>query len=212
MKKTVIALGMVSTVMMTGNVVAAPATTELKVVGQMSIPACEVDAKQVAVDLGNISHSLIKPNSYTELSAKETTIGVTCEAETYLNFTMIDNRKGTVSIASPTAFGLGNVNGAGKLGFYGVNMKNASVDGSASGVYSATLGSSAISSGAVVALDQGKVMGWAEQGRNAQISGKRFVATLQVLPNLAPSKVMGGPIKDKATLDGSATLNFSYGL
>lgn len=212
MKKSVTALGVVSAVvMMAGNVMAAPATSELKVVGQMAVPACKVDAKELTVDLGSISHTLIKPSVVTALATKDATIGVTCEAETFLNFTVNDNREGTASVTHPYYFGLGNVNGSGKLGYYSLILKNALVDGVSSMTYMSPKGSSSVSAVASSKIMKNYVVGWAKSHGN-QNSGKRFVATLEVSPVLASSKMMGGPITDNVKLDGSATLNFSYGL
>ncbi|ERK08933.1 Beta-fimbriae putative major subunit [Serratia fonticola AU-P3(3)] len=138
-------------------------------------------------------------------------IRVECDAPTFLNFSAIDNREGTASTVESTHFGLGNVNGNGKLGYYKMRLLGASVDDAGASVYSAIKGSTSLSSASVVFVDKGKVTGWANS-ENAQASGKIFQAVLAVGPVLGSSKEMAGPITDTTKLDGSATLNFNYAL
>ncbi|MBH3008174.1 DUF1120 domain-containing protein [Serratia ureilytica] len=195
-----------------GSALAAGMSPELTVKGQMAVPSCGVTiANEGVFDLGKISNGLIRPNHATELSASAGAVKVDCEAETFLNFTVVDNREGTASTANTTNFGLGNVNGSGKLGYYRINLLSASVDGKASSVFSAVKGSSSFTALSSVYVDKNKVTGWAK-GTSVQSSGKKFAAVMQVEPMLASSASMGGPITDNVKLDGSATLNFAYGI
>lgn len=213
MKKTMISGAIISVVMMSmGTAMAANMSPELKVKGQMAIPSCQVSiANDGVYDLGKIANSLISPNKDTSLKTISNNLNVICEADTFLSFTVVDNRASTSSSTASTSFGLGNVNGDGKLGYYQMKLKGAAVDSTTTSLYSANKGSSSFSATSETYIDKNKVTGWAKSG-NVQASGKHFMALMSMEPVLASSSVMGGPISDNVKLDGSATLNFSYGL
>lgn len=213
MKKTIISAAVVAAMLAgMGTAMAAAMSSELSVKGRMAIPSCQVSLNNNGVfDLGKVSSAVINSANPTEMRQITGLLHVECEAETFLNFSAIDNREGTASLVDSTHFGLGNVNGTGKLGYYKMKLLEASVDQTSSSFYSAHKGSTSLSSSSDVFVDKGKVTGWADSA-NAQASGKTFQAILSVEPVLASSKEMGGPITDGTKLDGSATLNFSYAL
>jgi hypothetical protein len=213
MKKTVISAGVISVMMMGGSsAMAANMSPELKVQGQMAVPSCEVSMSGDGVfNLGKISNALINSTADTPLATSQGMVVVDCEAETFLNFTVVDNREGTASTTATTNFGLGSVNDSGKLGYYRINMLSATVNGVSSQVFSATKGSSSFSAAASNYVDKNKVTGWAKSN-SVQNSGKTFAAAMNVEPVLASSSKMGGPITDNVKLDGSATLSFAYGI
>lgn len=213
MKKTIISGAVVAGMMISmGSAMAAAMSSELSVKGQVAIPSCQISLGNNGVfDLGKVSSAVIEASGSTSMKEISGSINVECEADTFLNFSAIDNRAGTASTAESTHFGLGNVNGTGKLGYYKMKLVAATVDRINSHVYSASKGSTSLSSAMDVFVDKDKVTGWANS-ENAQASGKSFQARLMVEPVLASSKEMGGPITDSTKLDGSATLNFSYAL
>ncbi|WP_411754906.1 DUF1120 domain-containing protein [Serratia sp. (in: enterobacteria)] len=213
MKKTIVSGAVVAAMMMSmGGAMAAAMSSELSVKGHLAIPSCQVSlAKNGVFDLGKISNAVIETSKSTPMKEIAAAINVECEADTFLNFSAIDNRAGTASTVESTHFGLGNVNGTGKLGYYKMRLIAATVDRVGVSVYSASKGSTSLSSSMEVLVDKDKVTGWANS-ENAQASGKNFQAFLMVEPVLASSKEMGGPITDSTKLDGSATLNFSYAL
>lgn len=211
MKKTVISAGIISVVMSMGSAMASM-SPELKVQGQMAVPSCQLSLQNGGVyDFGKVSNTLINSNKATALGTKVTQVLVDCEAETFLSFTVIDNREGTASESGTGSFGLGAVNGDGKLGYYRLNAVAANVDGTSSYLFSTTKGSTSFSVAQEANVDKNKVIGWA-LADNTQRSGKKFSTLLSVEPFLASSADMGGPITDNVKLDGSATLNFAYGL
>lgn len=213
MKKTIVSGAVVAAMMMSmGGAMAAAMSSELSVKGQVAIPSCQISLGNNGVfDLGKVSQGVIETSSSTSMNMIDASVTVDCEAETFLNFSAVDNRAGTASKDESTHFGLGNVNGTGKLGYYKMRLVGATVDSERVFVYSAVKGSTSISSEPFTFVDKDKVTGWAKS-ENAQASGKRFQAVLFVEPVLASSKEMGGPITDSTKLDGSATLNFSYAL
>ncbi|WP_447883431.1 DUF1120 domain-containing protein [Serratia fonticola] len=186
-------------------------TAELKVVGELTVPTCTVAATDDGVyDIGKQSSTVISATAEKTLTAMTKTWTVTCDAETYMNMTPVDNRAASKSITATTAFGLGNVNGTGKIGYFGAAVKNAQVDSVASQLF--TSASATFTPAATVNLTNGAKTGWATAAANTQKSGKVFVADIAVTPVLASSVTMNGPITDTAEIDGSVTLNFAYGI
>lgn len=185
-------------------------TSSLTVKGSIGVPGCTVNAPDDGIyDFGRIAASLVKPgNATTTLTPITRTWTVTCDAQTYLSFSVIDNRAATASSVSPVNFGLGSVHSSGKIGFYTVALQKPTVDGVASTTYAST--GASISSAATTLLGTNTKHGWAMG--NAQKEGKTFTADLTVTPTLAGSTVMGGAITDSVPLDGSLTLNFAFGL
>ncbi len=191
------------------NAYAAPPVAELKVIGTLTVPTCNVASGQDGVyDIGKVSATMVKPTAVTPLTALNKTWTVTCDAETYLNFKPVDNRADTASAGSTTNFGLGMVNETGKIGYYNVTMKNASVDGVDTSVF--TSANTAVASAASVTVNSANRNGWSVS--TAQKSGKVFVADLEVAPTLASSASMNGSITEDTDIDGSLTLNFAYGI
>ncbi len=189
---------------------AAPPSTELTVTGELVVPLCTVAAADEGIyDLGKIPATMIKPNAETVVTALTKNWTITCDAETYLSLTPSDNRASSSTNTGTGYFGLGNVNGSGKIGTYSVDILNGTVDGVKSNLYvSAT---AAISPQASVRMHKGYRNGWAAT-TNLQKSGKIFAADLKVTPVLASSLTMNGPVTEDTNIDGSMTLNFAFGI
>ncbi|MDP8800320.1 DUF1120 domain-containing protein [Serratia marcescens] len=212
MKKTVISASIAAILMMANQVSAASMSPELKVKGQMAVPSCEVSITNDGVfELGKLSNGLINSAAATALAKSQKQLVVNCEAETFLNFTVVDNREGTASATGSAHFGLGNVNGDGKLGYYKVNVLSAAVNAIPSALFSVKKGTTAFATVSSAYIDKNNITGWAKSG-NVQNSGKLFSAMLEVEPYLASAKDMKGPITDNVKLDGSSTLSFAYGI
>lgn len=216
MKKLLVTMTSLATLLLSANSMAAAApSAELKVSGELVAPTCSVEIANSGVfEFGKIANSLIKPGLTNPLGASVKSLVVSCDASTYLTFTAVDNRDGTASATNSTYFGLGNVNGSGKLGYYQIQLLEPSIDGRGTNnsirLFSAAKGASTITGATSVFVDKNKVTGWS--GPNALEGGKVFAADMRVLPVLASSASMGGPITETTKLDGSATLNFAYGL
>ncbi len=198
---------------MTGAYAAAP-TADLSVKGQLVVPVCTVAATDDGIyNIGKQSATVVKPTANTQLASMTKAWTITCDAETYLNFSHVDNRASSASTTHIGNFGLGNVNGSGKIGFYTVVVKNPTVDGVPSRVFS-TMNNSVTSTDIVpyLSIHTGNRHGWASASSIAQKSGKIFMADFEVTPTLASSSAMNGPITDDTNIDGSMTLNFAYGI
>lgn len=211
MKSTLFTISALTNFMllMAGANAAAP-SSELTVNGQLVVPNCVVAATDDGIyDLGKIAAITIKPNAETVLSPIIKNWTITCDADTYLTLTPTDNRAASSTHTASNRYGLGNVNGSGKIGTYYVEMLNGTVDGVSSNLY--TTASTTITPQANAYIQKGYKNGWAA-GTNRQKSGKIFGADFKVVATLASSATMNGPITEDANIDGSMTLNFAFGI
>lgn len=202
-----------SALLMAGNSLAAGPTAEIKVVGELISPTCEVKLPFGGVfDYGSISHTQISKDQPVSLGLSNTgEMEIKCDAETSLTFNVIDNRQGTASVTGAQHFGLGNVNGTGKLGYYKVAVYLPRVDYGDSRLF-ITSNSAITSTSPKVDLEPGKRTGWAPASGNTLAIGKNFSAMMYVEAFLAKSGDMHGGIGEGTNLDGSTTLDFAFGL
>jgi Protein of unknown function (DUF1120) len=185
-------------------------TSELKVTGVLTTTqSCTVIAPDGGVyDFGRVSASVVKPGtSTTALTPMKKTWMVNCDSAIHLGFMPVDNRTASASVVSPSIFGLGNVNGTGKIGHYTATMNNSTVDGVASNIK--VDGISSVLAG--TNLTTGKNHWWSTSNGNLSI-GKLFTADITVNPMLGGTTTMGGPINDDVNLDGSMTMNFAFAI
>ncbi|WP_273855329.1 DUF1120 domain-containing protein [Serratia liquefaciens] len=214
MKNTIVRLSSIAAMgLFASNTMAGPGSVELKVQGQIGAPTCEIRFANGngVVDLGKISINNIKENSESKLPVPAAmTVNAFCDAQTQLMFSVIDNRSATVSAPSQKHFGLGSINGSGKIGYYGIKMTNAFVDGQTVNVYSSP-NKTSFTPAKEVDVEIGNVMGWAKVA-NQPLTGTTFSTQLLVIPHLASLKDMGGSVPEDTQVDGSATLNFSYAI
>ncbi|CNH07686.1 beta-fimbriae major subunit [Yersinia aldovae] len=212
MKKQLAKITVLSSLILGINIAnAAAPTAELKVTGTLTVPSCTVVAPANGVyDIGKLSSSLVKSGTATTVLAPITkSWTVNCDADTYLNFTPVDNRAATSSAVATTNFGLGTVNTTGKIGYYTAQIKNGNVDGKASSLF--TSATSTFTLTPTANLTTGMRTGWSSAA-NTQSTGKIFTADITVTPVLAGTTTMAGPITEDAEIDGSMTMNFAFGI
>ncbi len=174
-------------------------------------PQCTVSAASNGeYNIGRLSGSLLKTNATTPLTSISKTWSISCDAEIYLTFNTIDNRADTISTPATGHYGLGRVNGTGKIGFYKIIMKNAAVDGIKTNVFSSN-GTSFQAVATTALSTSNRINGWAS-AHNIQKSGLTFTTDLEVQPTLASITSMNGPITDNTEVDGSVGLHFSFGI
>jgi Protein of unknown function (DUF1120) len=212
MKKQLANIIVLSSLIFGINTASADApTAELKVIGTLTVPGCTVVAPDDGVyDFGKVSATKVKSGTtYTSLTPVTKTWTVNCDADTFLNFTPVDNRATSASEVAEMYFGLGNVNGTGKIGFYYAVMNNGTVDGVASNVFSSVNTTFPAVTG--TNLTTGMRTGWSSAA-NTQKAGKVFTADITVNPLLGGTTTMGGPITEDVEIDGSLTMNFAFGI
>ncbi|OVZ89769.1 fimbrial assembly protein [Yersinia frederiksenii] len=192
---------------------AATPTTELKVKGKIGVPSCTVIAPNNGVyDMGRLSATNVKAGTtVTVLPEMKKNWTITCDSTTYLSLSSVDNRLASVSDTTSTRnYGLGNINRTGKIGFYTVILSNASVDGTSTSMYY-RVGTGAATLGTSLYLVNGYTYGWSNSTSTANF-GKTFSADIAVTPTLAGTSTMNGPITEDSNIDGSLTMNFSFGI
>lgn len=208
MKKQLIALTALSYLIFGFNAANAKApTAELTVKGQLSPPGCIVMAPDGGVyNVGEIAGHTVKPSALTVLPSITKNWSVICDAETYVSVTGSDNRAG--SSTSGGRYGLGFVNGAGKIGDYGVYFSNAKVDGTAK-----YFRKQEEAAAAILSLSIGPLNGLSWVHANAtKAPGKVFSADIEVMPRLGSVADMKGPITENVKIDGSMTLSIIIGI
>ncbi|HFO2535023.1 TPA: fimbrial assembly protein, partial [Yersinia enterocolitica] len=146
----------------------------------------------------------------TALTPIKKTWTITCDSDTYLTYKAQDNRSGTESAVASQNFGLGLVNGTGKIGYYTVVMSNAKIDNVSSNILCIqTDGTSNCTT--TSRLLQGELQGWSNADKSLK-AGKTFSADLEVSAVLAGTTTMNGPITEDTQIDGSMTMNFAFGI
>jgi hypothetical protein len=194
---------------------AAAPTNDLAVKGTIGAPTCTVASTNNGLyDFGRIGTSQVKAGTTTNaLPSISQPWTVSCNAATYLSFRVVDNRAASASSVADTNFGLGNVNGTGKLGYYTVTMSGGTVDGATSYTYATTSKTAFTTDNTEKPIRSGSYMhGWGGQPNDTQRAGSVFGADLKVTPILAGTTTMNGAVTEDTDLDGSLTLNFAFGL
>ncbi|WP_431224738.1 DUF1120 domain-containing protein [Serratia sp. L9] len=216
MKKNVLQLTALSSLLFSAATLASDISAEIKVVGEISTSTCEVTMQNNGVfDFGEIRQSQVSDSKVTDLkTVSNGGVHVKCSAPTALSFITSDNRSGTASYGGlGRSLGLGNVNGTGKMGFYQLHINDATVDGETSRLFTsldnATVGTTAYT----VPIQLGQRTGWAPASGAQEMSiGKDFAFNITANVFLASKSDMKGPLPEDASLDGSATMEFGFGL
>ena len=206
-KKTIIALSLIS---VSSATLAAAPVANLKVSGSITPPTCTIKG-QNEVDLEyvfDVSPEMFPVSGNLGLDAKTNSIEVICDAATYLTFSSTDNRASSVLTAGVYNFGLGLFDTDKKVGFYTINMKNATVKADSSSAAQTVGISNGATYGTTMFIDKTKKMAWATAASTLK-AGQIFAADFDVKPTLSSElKTSSGD----AQLDGHATLAFAFSL
>ncbi|ERK08932.1 DUF1120 domain-containing protein [Serratia fonticola] len=215
MKKNLLTLTAVSSLLLSAATLASE-NAEIKVIGEITTASCEVTMGNNGVfDFGKISQAQLSESTNTLLgSSSEGSVHVKCSAPTPLTFTTTDNRLGTATFRSGGRnFGLGYVNGSGKLGFYHLQLREPTVDGVASRMFTASESGTVGMTFNTVDLEYGKRVGWAPaSGAQEMAIGKDFAFRMSAKAYLSAKSAMNGDLGEDVNLDGSATMEFGFGL
>lgn len=212
MKKSMLSISCLCSFLFSGASIASGPSAEIKVLGELASPTCDVMiTNNGAFDYGTINHSKIQSDRAVSIGVKNGSLNVKCSADTPLTFKVTDNRLGTASMVGDEYLGLGTVNGSGKMGYYTVRMFSPLVDGKMSEMF-VTAGSTIAMPKNVVTLEHGKRAGWVLNGTQEVAIGKVFSAELITEAFLAKRSDMNGAVGEGNSIDGSATLEFGFGL
>lgn len=209
MNKKMLALAVLSAIAIESHA----QTKSLDVKGIIGSPGtCQVEAtNDGSYNFGSIASSLISKTAPVPLatpqSAKWT---VKCATVTSVSFTTSDTAKASALKPEVQYFGLGTVNGDGKIGMYIVTAKNAMVDG-APALFSTN--ATAVDGKAFALLHHGVRSTWARtDDAKAQATGQEFNVDLEVSATLGSEVDMKGAPPDGTALNGRLTLTFKQGL
>jgi type 1 fimbria pilin len=213
MKNVFFKLTAISSLLFSASSLASGLGAEIKLTGDLIAPKCTINTPDMVFDYGDkISPTLISNTAPVSLGpVPSVSLTVNCDAQTTLTFGVTDNRLGTASMSGSKYFGLGNINGTGKLGHYLINVSRPTVDQQAAATF--------VSSGSTIQqllytaqLEHGKRSGWAKNGERSLAIGKTFGLDVSTEAFLAKRGDMHGGVGDDTALDGSATLEFGFGL
>ncbi|AHG20593.1 hypothetical protein Z042_13885 [Chania multitudinisentens RB-25] len=203
--------------LLAAHTLAAAPTAELKVKGNIQVPSCTIAAPDNGVyDFGKLSSSLVRPSATTQMGNITKSWVITCDSQTYLTITPTDNRSDSVVITNPANgapnhYGLGFVNGTGKIGaFKPILLNTSTVDGVAVALCKGVPGQCLLQSASTY-ISQGNQVSWATADNVLQ-AGRVFQADIRAQLDLASVSIMNGAITDNAKLDGSMTLNFAFAI
>lgn len=210
MRKALVKVTTISAMLFSAGSLAAGPSAEIKVTGELVAPKCAINSPDMTFNYGDtINPMLINDKAPVSLGmASAVTLTVECDAQTSLTFGVTDNRLGTASMSGSKYFGLGNINGSGKLGHYVIQASRPMVDQRPAGTFVGTIQAPQYS----VNLEHGKRSGWAQQAQRLLAIGQTFSLDVSTEAFLAKRGDMHGGVGDDTALDGSATLEFGFGL
>jgi hypothetical protein len=219
MKKNLLQLTALSSLLLSAAAFASE-SAEVKVIGEISSVNCEVSVSNNGVfDFEKIKQSSVVDAVSALGRVDGGVVRVKCSAPTPLTFTAKDNRADSAYIMGTAAqngghgsfFGLGNVNGTGKLGFYQLKFRQPTVDGIPTHMFMTDNGDVDKSEASLIA-QKDKRMGWTKSLSHEVSIGKEFSFAMNATAYLAPKSAMNGTLTEDVTLDGSTTLEFGFGL
>jgi type 1 fimbria pilin len=204
-------------------------TQDMTVAGTIKAPTCEVDIAGGegggTINHGDISPTLIKAGTtFHELEPVTLDWTISCDAQTYLTYQVVDNEVASANKRAwaDFAFGLGAINGDGKLGYYIMHAKSLSVDGNV-----AYHGSQArpgdlkyLSTLSGYSYDYvrnlaGWSFGWAQlnnTGTSPLKPGSEFTMSMEIRTYLSGAADMNGGVTTTVPLQGHTTFSFAFAL
>ncbi|HGM6909885.1 TPA: hypothetical protein ACKQDN_002863 [Serratia marcescens] len=185
----------------------APAV-EIRVVGNLAAPGCSVITPNNGVyDLGILPTSSAKSTAVA-LAPLRQTWRIQCEADTYLKLLSTDNRAFAGGASKmPTSYNLLAPEGGDALGYYYVEISNATVNGKPARLLTQGGGDSATAT----RMRSGDRMEWG-QAEGAMRSGRLFSADITIYPFLTTTGVAKSRTFEGEKLEGSMTMGFEFGL
>jgi hypothetical protein len=205
-------------------------TQDMTVAGTIKAPTCEVDIGGGegggTINHGDISPTLIKAGTtFHELEPVTLDWTISCDAQTYLTYSVSDIENDSVSMRAPIpegSFGLGFINTSGRLGYYTMRNRNLTVDGDPAyhGLARAGLSLTSLDTRTSSRHDysfhvDGWRSGWgvtAESASSALKSGEVFTMQMEVRTYLSGAADINGGVIDAVPLAGHAMFSFAFGL
>ncbi|WP_431224736.1 hypothetical protein ACQ86O_07690 [Serratia sp. L9] len=196
-----------ATMLLSASCLAGMSPGEVKVVGEIILPRCEVIAPNNGVyDFGKIK----LPENSNSLPALTQSWRVKCDSAAYMDIIPEDNRSQSTGNHGAGYFSLGGGRGSQSMGNYRLGISNARIDRTA--VVPQTAGRPMARAG-IMSLLPGKRTRW-EMPANVMMragpqAGRIFSLDITVYPQLTLPE---NAATEAMSLDGSATLDFTFGI
>ena len=173
--------------------------------------SCTSVVSDIEYTYPQLSASLFQRNSSTPLQSLSQTWQVVCSAPVTALFLTVDTDQKSDSLltSDPTRFGLGSVNGRGRLGYYQVTLNNATVDGSPVQLYQTSNATQVGSPQSSVILNSAVFQGWTRDGR-LPARGQHYSVQLTVTPTLNSLQETQGALVNGGELNGELILSFPF--
>ena len=186
----------------------AASSVDLTVKGLITPSAC-TPSLPGAVDYGKISAKDLNVDKQTRLALQTIPLTVSCEAKTLFAIKPVDNRPGSASTITRSAYGLGLINVTEKLGHYMLTFRNPVTEipsmmlAFSYGRWSELDSDDAVIPGTLVALGdyQGDIGYFPHPLQNAAMD-------IVLYTYIAPTNTL--TLTNEVALDGSATLELNY--
>ncbi|EPN2807056.1 DUF1120 domain-containing protein [Serratia marcescens] len=197
--------GGIAGMLFAGHLAAAP-MLEVQVLGDIQHPGCTVMAPNGGTyDFGTVARTTTTRGGVVALPVITQTWRVRCEGDAYLSVTPVDNRQATRNVSDSIHFGLGHTADGHALGYFRMGVSNAR-QGTASAVL-LTLGEGRAPY-AQAFLTTGKRTEWG--GENGlRRSAHEYAVDITVMPYVSVGEEA---MPSTVALDGSVTLNFTFGI
>jgi len=175
--------------------------------------SCTVLAPDIEYAYPPLQASLFQRNAQTTLPVLSQTWQVVCSAPVVALFLTVeaDQQSDSLSGLDPTYFGLGSVNGQGRLGHYQVTLDNATVDGAPVQLYQTNNPTQIGTPQSSLMLKPAVFQGWTSDG-HAPAKGQQYSVRLTISPTLNSLQKTQGPLVNGGELNGELVLAFPFNI
>lgn len=176
-----------------------------------AVVSCTGTASEIEYSYPQLSASLFQRTTSASLPSLSQTWQVVCSAPVTALFLTIDSdqRSDSLSSADPTRFGLGSVNGQGRLGYYQVTLNDARVDGFPVQLYQTNSQTQVGIPQSSVMLKSGAFQGWTRDG-HLPAKGQQYSVQLTIAPTLNSLQETQGALVNGGELNGELILAFPF--
>lgn len=173
--------------------------------------SCTALAPDIEYTYPQLHARLFQRHAPATLPSLSQTWQVVCSAPVSALFLTVDadQQADTLSDSDPTRFGLGPVNGQGRLGTYQVILDNAMVDGMPVQLYQTTSQTLVGESKSSVMLKSAAFQGWTRDG-HLPAKGQHYSVRLTTTPVLNSLQETHGPLVNGGELQGTLVLAFPF--
>lgn len=174
---------------------------------------CEIQTTDILYPYNQLKASQFHPTEITALPPMSQTINIICSAPmTSLSmYVDTDTQSSSVQGNDPTHFGLGFVNGKGRLGYYRVKLTDARVNGKQTQLYQTTDLTQTSRTLTEAWLQSSIYQGWVRE-QSLPNGPEQYSMMMTIYPYLNSLKDTNGPLVSGAELNGELVLSFPFSI